>query len=129
MAGYRDRMSEKYERPHLTTFTFLGFQLNAFAEDGNDTLTFADVYEGLDNGTLWSVIKKRHPNMDVSIFNPSLDKTGGMGMIEALREAAEGMRERERKKYGVESSGLALLMAYLLEAIQQGYWLPGYDKK
>lgn len=33
------------------------------------------------------------------------------------------MEGREKRKYGVQSSGLSLLMAYILEAVQQEYWV------
>lgn len=99
-----------------------------FAEDGGDKLTFDDVYEGLDNGTLWKVIKAKHPNMDLSLLDKA-DPAKGDAVIAALKDAAEGMRSRETRKYGVDASGLALLMAYTLEAIQQEYWVPAHDSK
>lgn len=39
------------------------------------------------------------------------------------------MRGRERRKYGIESGGLSLLMAYVLEALQQEDWEPGHDSR
>jgi hypothetical protein len=121
-------MSDSIERPSLTTLTYLGFLLNGFASDGGDKLTFDEVYDGLDNGTLWAVIQAKHPHMDLTMFT-HVDKDKGAKVIQALLDAASGMRERERKKYGVEKSGLAILLAYVLEAIQQEYWVPASDSK
>jgi len=116
------------KHPHLYSLTYLGFQLNAYLEDGNDGLTFDEVYDGLDKGTLWGVINAKHPTMDLSLLTKS-DPAEGARLIQALLDASEGMRERERRKYGVNGSGLALLLAYTLEAIQQEYWVPASDSK
>lgn len=57
--------------------------------------------------------------MDLSMFTESPGQ--GDAVISALRDAAGGMRGRELKKYGVKAGGLSLLMAYVIEAIQQEY--------
>lgn len=123
------------ERPWLTSLTFLGFQLNGSLEegylgDGDHGLTFDEVYDGLENGTLWKVIKKRVPDIDLALFTDS-DPNLGNAVIAALQEAAAGMRGRE-EKYGLQANGLSLLIAYVFEAIQQGYWEPAraeHDKR
>ena len=82
-------------------------------------MSFAEVYEGIDNGTLWTILMRCVPDIDVSLF--AGEKAAGELMIGALRDAARGMRGRE-ENYGVEKNGVALLLAYVLEAIQNDYW-------
>jgi len=112
------------ERPWLTALTYLGFQINGWLEDGNHGLTFDDVYEGLDNDTLWEIVNRKIPEMDLSMFTgfPENGNKHGKTVLVALRDAASGIRGRERRKYGVEAGGLSLLMAFVLEAIQQESW-------
>lgn len=112
-------------RPWLASLTYLGFQLNVWLEAGNHDLTFADIYRGLDDESLWDVLKEKIPRLDVGIFTEFPDTGQGPAVVRALRDAAEGMRHRERRKYGVDEGGLSLLLAYVLEAIQQEYWIPG----
>src|ERR1043166_895077 len=95
------------ERPVLSSLTFLGFLLNAFAQSEDDGLTFDEVYEGLDNDTLWTVISAKHPHRDLTMFT-HVQEDKGKAVIAALRDAAGGMRGREHKKYGVEARGLSL---------------------
>jgi hypothetical protein len=101
----------------------LGRQLNGFLEEGNHGVTFEHVYNGLDNGTLWEIVNKKVPDMDLSMFTGYPEQ--GDAVISALKDAAGGMRGREVKKYGVKAGGLSLLMAYVIEAIQEEYWVPG----
>jgi len=42
---------------------------------------------------------------------------------EVLNEVAESLRGRESRKVGVRKSGLHLLLAFILEAMQQQYWV------
>jgi hypothetical protein len=37
-------------------------------EEGDHGLAFTDIYDGLDNGTIWSVLTTRIPKIDVGIF-------------------------------------------------------------
>lgn len=107
-------------RPALPLLTMFGFQLNGWAEDKEFDLTFDDVHHGLDHANLWSVLKTKIPGMDVSAFEGT--ETGEL-VLNAIIDAEAGMRDRERRKYGVEKSGLHLLLAYVLEAVQQHYWV------
>ena len=107
------------KRPPLSSRAWFGMTLNGFLEDGNHGVTFDDVYDGIDNGTLFDVLKAKVPHMDVGWWTGT---PNGPAIIAAVRDAAAGMREREEKKYGVAKGGLSLLLAYVLEAVQQNYW-------
>ena len=119
-------MSEK--KPKLCMLSFLGFQVNAAIEKGyGNKISFNDVYMGLEERNLFELLDKKLPKvLDISLFLES--KEGNYleqrdGLLNALSDAASGMKGSESRKYGLESSGLSLLMAYILEAIQQEYWV------
>lgn len=119
-------MSE--EKPWLSMLSFLGFQVNAAIEKGHgNKISFDDVYKGLKERNLFELLDDKLPGvLDIGLFlerneEPSLKQRDGL--LNALSDAASGMEGRERRKYGVQSSGLSLLMAYILEAVQQEYWV------
>ncbi|HYW21173.1 MAG TPA: hypothetical protein VE956_18120 [Nodularia sp. (in: cyanobacteria)] len=119
-------MSE--QKPFLSILSFLGFQVNAAIEEGHgNKISFSDIYKGLEERNLFELLNEKLPGiLDISLFLESNEKAHleqRNGVLNALSDAASGMKGRERKKYGVESSGLSLLMAYILEAIQQEYWI------
>lgn len=116
------------QKPFLSLLTFLGFQVNAAIEEGHgNKISFNDIYEGLRQRNLFEVLNEKLPGvLDISLFLEVNQQTyfeQRNGILNALSDAASGMKGRERRKYGVESSGLSLLMAYILEAIQQKYWV------
>ncbi|WP_148654573.1 hypothetical protein [Paraburkholderia caribensis] len=110
-------------KPRLVSLTFIGFYLVAALDhDEGDKFTFDDVYSGIENGTLLADLKEKLPDsFDFSLFPP-----GGaeeLAIIEALRPVAGGLEGRERRKTGVENSGLSLLIAFIFELIQQENWV------
>lgn len=109
-------------KPWLSSLTFVGFYVTAALDQGKGAeVSFEDIYEGLERGTLLQDLKKKLPNtFDFSIFPSGSDKE--KELLEVLQLASEGFRGRERRKTGVENSGLALLLACILEAIQRGEW-------
>ncbi len=119
-------MSE--QKPWLSMLSLLGFQVNAAIEKGHgNKISFHDIYKGLEERNLFELLDEKLPGvLDLSLF---LERNEGAsleqrdGLLNALSDAASGMEGRERRKYGIESSGLSLLMAYILEAIQQEYWV------
>ena len=117
-------MSE--QKPFLAILTFLGLHVNAAIEKGyGSKISFNDVYKGLEERNLFELLDEKLPRvLDLSLF---LERNEGYsleqrdGLLNALSDAASGMEGQETRKYGIESSGLSLLMAYILEAIQQEY--------
>lgn len=83
-----------------------------------NAVSFDEVYRWLDDGTIFESLAKKIPGeFDFSLFSP--DSPERAALLEALRGSAAALRGRERRKTGVENTGLCLLMALLLEAIQQ----------
>lgn len=109
------------KKPRLSSLTFLGFYVNAAIEDGHgEKITFDDIYKGLESGSLLEDLQTKIPGVfDFSLFAPRSEQREGL--FEALESAAGGLKGRERRKVGVKKNGLSLLMALILEAIQQGF--------
>jgi hypothetical protein len=109
------------QKPPLTAYTFIGFYVMAAIDSGHaDKLSFDDVYRGLKRGTLFPDMAQKLPGalFDFSMWPHGSDQE--RALLEPLKVAAGGLEERERRKTGVEHSGLCLLMAFILEVIQNG---------
>ena len=117
------------KRPPISSLSLFGMTLNAWIESGaNKSFTFDHVYKMLDQGTLFGDLKAGVPDMDVSAWIGSdYSDERGVEVLGALRDAENGMRGRESRKYGIERGGLSLLLTYVLEAMQQGYFVPKSD--
>jgi hypothetical protein len=111
------------EQLRLTSLTFLGFYTTAAIDSGlADHVTFDELYDGLRHRTLFQNLSRRFPgNFDFSLFPPG-SKSEAV-MLDALTKAAEGLEGRERKKTGVQKSGLCLLLAFIFEAVQHREWV------
>lgn len=109
-------------KPWLSTLSFIGFYVNSAIANGHaDTLSFNDIYKGIEQGTLLDDLNKKIPGeFDFSLFKSG--EAQSVAFNNVMAEVAGGLEGRERKKVGIETSGLHLLMAFILEAIQEGLW-------
>jgi hypothetical protein len=105
----------------LSSLTYLGFETTAVWDVCRDfELAFAEVYEAAQKGKLIALLKDRFgDNADLSLFD--LDQKERADTEAALRVAAEALEGRERRKTGVQNSGICLVMAIIFEAIQQQF--------
>lgn len=110
-------------KPWLSTLAFIGFAVNSAIEDGHAAdFSFAEIYEGIEKGTLLDVIDKKLPGVcDFSLFPVGSEQS--LAFHRVLNVIADGLRGRERRKLGVEKSGLHLLLGFILEAMQNQYWV------
>jgi hypothetical protein len=110
------------KKPWLSTLALVGFETNAAIEAGHgDALSFDDVYQGIERGTLLEDINKKLPGVcDFSLFPAGSEQAAALH--EVLNLVAGGLQGRERRKVGIERSGLHLLLAFVLEAMQHQYW-------
>ena len=108
--------------PRLSSLAFIGFQINAAIDDGYaDKITFEQVYKGLEDENLFELLNRELPHtFDFSLFPKGNDQT--YKLYKALQWAASGLEGRERRKTGVEKSGLTLLIAFILECMQHRAW-------
>jgi hypothetical protein len=99
----------------ITVLTFLGFYINSAIDTGKyDGISVSDVQDQIRAGTIFEFLQRKLGNdIDLSILDGE-KKTELLKEWTGLVEAVD-----ERRKMGIEKSGLTLLMAYLLEGIQQ----------
>lgn len=117
-------------KPWLSSLTFFGFYLTAALDAGKgNAFTFEQVYSGIANETLLDDLDRALPgSFDFSLFRA--DQQQRDGLFAALRQSADGFEGRERRKTGVEQSGVALLLAFILEAVQSHSWeLPDHRRQ
>lgn len=109
--------------PQLTTLTFVGIQLTSAVEiELRGNLSFLEVYRAIQQGNVLQEIDRVAPGAcDFSVYPPGSEQCAALH--EALRQTAAGVEGRERRKLGLISSGIHLVLALILEAIQQCYWI------
>lgn len=94
-------MSE--QKPFLSILSFLGFQVNAAIEERHgNKISFSDIYKGLEERNLFELLNEKLPGiLDISLFLGSNEEAyleQCNGVLNALSDAASGMKGRERKK-------------------------------
>jgi hypothetical protein len=95
-------------------FTYLGFELNALLDDG-DLLSIDETKRHVDDGTVFDWLDaelERYRELDGTPVDPELRDA----ILKIFRPLN---RVDARRRFGVEHNGLALLLAYCLEGIQQ----------
>lgn len=99
----------------ITNLTFLAFNLNAALDTGKYAdLTFKEVADCIEDGSIFNFLKKRLGNdIDLSIY----DQNKQNELIAEWQDLLNAVSAR--RKFGVESNGLCLLIGYLLEGIQR----------
>jgi hypothetical protein len=108
--------------PRLSSLTCLAFQVNsAIDEKRDEDFSFQEIYEGLETGSLLQDLSYKLPEVfDLGLI--LMDENQHRGLIHVLKIASGAFEGREGRKVGVERSGLTLLIAIILEAIQQQNW-------
>lgn len=111
-----------FNHPRLSALTYLGFAVNAAIDEGHDDkFSFQEIYQSLERRSLLQDLSNKLPE----VFDLGLllaDEEQHLALMNVLTEASEVLRGRERRKAGVERSGLTLFIAIILEAIQQQNW-------
>jgi hypothetical protein len=112
---------ENAMKPSLTALTHLAFHVNAAIDACPDfDLSYAEIHDAAEIGRLVEHLDKRlKGHADLYLLTCIPEKLTSLEI--ALREGAEALRGRESKKAHVSKSGLCLVMAIILEAIQQQY--------
>jgi hypothetical protein len=113
-------MPEK--KPQLSALTFVGFAVNSAIEDGAGDVSFDDVYKSLEQGRLLEMLDEKIPKkFDFSLFKPGTEQNVWLNQV--LFDAAAAFQGRERRKSGIEKSGLHLVIVLILEVIQRHEWI------
>jgi hypothetical protein len=94
-------------------FTSLGFHLNALLDRGK-ALDIDDTRKHVSDGSLFGWLKESFgDDLDLSLYRPD-DEAVVLELFGSLSNAVNS-----RRKFGVEQNGLALVVAYCLEGLQQ----------
>ena len=102
----------------ITSLTFVGFYINSLLQDHPGDLDFEEVYRMVEDQSVLEDLASRYPGeTDFSLFGSDSDQR--VPLLRALQDAGGGLEGRERRKVGIDSCGLNLLMAFILEAIQR----------
>lgn len=108
--------------PRLSALTYLGFEINSAIDEGHGReFTFEEIYLGIETGTLLEILSEKLSDVvDLGLFPQGGEEC--TALFDVLRNAAEAVRGRERRKFGGARSGLSHLTAVIFEAIQQQNW-------
>jgi hypothetical protein len=111
------------DKPRLSSLACVGFEVNvAIANEHRDSVSFDEIYESLGRGTLLEDLNNKIPGeFDFSLFPPGSEQCVALNHV--LNEVAGGLQGRERRKVEIDDSGLHLLIAFVLEAMQHQYWV------
>ena len=106
----------------VTNLTHLAFHVNSIIDSEEDfDLSFSEIHEAAELGRLLEHLEKRfHGKADLYLLT-SLEPNHVLAIEKALQDAADVLRGRERRKADVKNSGLCLLIAIILEALQQNF--------
>lgn len=102
----------------LSSLAFLGLYVNSAIASGHaETVSFDEIYTSLKRGTLLEDLDKKLPgHFDFSLFPPGSKNC--IALNHTLQAIAISIQGKERRKVGVETSGLHLILGLIFEAIQ-----------
>lgn len=112
----------------LTPLTLLAFELTHLLDTGKyNNITIGDIKREIRQGTLLEFLQHTVGNdIDLSIIREGSTYPGFTDFyIEYLQKIVNAYSGNERRKWGIEHSGICLLLAWTIEIIQQGSgWHP-----
>jgi hypothetical protein len=108
----------------LSSFTGLAFETNAMLDAYPDlSLAFVQIHNAADRGRLVEFLAQQFG--DAADFSLLLSDQAELAAVNnALRDAASALYGRERGTAGLSRNGLCLVVAVILEAIQQQFIPP-----
>jgi hypothetical protein len=107
----------------ISYLTLMIFNLSSMLDSGkHDDISLEEVKQHIDVGDLITFLNKR-AEQEADTFDNGfsvVEPTFINWYVARLKDNCEVMDGRERRKYGVESRGLCLLISYTAEIIQGG---------
>ena len=99
----------------ITNLTFLAFYINGAIDSGKySDVSISLIADQIEAGTIFTFLQTRlADDIDLSI----LDEAKRKELLSEWQDLLAAVNAR--RKFGVEKSGLCLLVAYLLEGIQR----------
>jgi hypothetical protein len=104
-------------RASSTTLLFIASQAIVALDHGKGPLvSIEDAYMWLESGSLLRELERVAPeDFDLSLWPSGSEEEAAI--LHALSGPAEGLVGRERRKTGVENSGIALVAVWLITAV------------
>ena len=104
----------------LINLTYPIIEINAAIDTGKyNDISVDEIKEHIEIGDVFSHISElAGEDIDLSL----LDDEVSAEITEALRDILYALGNQARRKWGVENSGLCLLIAWINELIQQRRW-------
>jgi hypothetical protein len=105
----------------LTYLIYFIYEVNMVLDRGeHQDISIADVEGHIEAGDLvpWLQARLSLARIDLSLLLPDLAKELNDGMMDILG----AYKGKERRKWGIERSGLCLLIAWTAELIQRRQW-------
>ncbi len=106
----------------VSALTLLILNLNSLIDSGKYAdITIDDIHKAIEGKRVLRFLKERARDIDLSIHLDSNAYNGFESYYETqLENIYGGSAGNERRKWGVEKSGLCLVLAWTNEIIQQG---------
>jgi hypothetical protein len=99
---------------HLTSLTLLAFYLNGALDSGKHAkVSLDEVYREIEEGTIFDYLKKNVERIDLSMLTAAERRE----LVEEWQRMANAIDSR--RKLAVENNGICLLLAYVIQGIQQ----------
>jgi hypothetical protein len=112
------------ETVSLIDLCFLLFQLSGLIDaERDDAYSMEEVKRALDEPNLFTWLRAKEELGDFSLFaSPGEYDARGRAITAALRNEAHALSGRERRKIGIQRSGLTYLISLIAELIQSLQW-------
>ena len=105
---------------NLSQITSIGWCANTALDSGASApFSFQEISDAADNGTLVDLLMKIDQGGIIQLW--AREPNTKQEIERALADAASAICGRERRKAGVEKNPLCLVMALVLETIQQQF--------
>jgi hypothetical protein len=109
-----------YDKLDIGSLTCALRDLNSALDSGTaNGITFQEVCDYLEKGNLIEHLQERL-GLSFSTVRPEVEQN--KFLIEGLRFVRDRAGGQELRRFGVQNSGVCLLIAYVTELIQNGHW-------
>ena len=102
----------------VSSVAWAAFNLTSSLDHGPVVqITIDEIRKEIKDGSLIAFLNEKLSNYDWSLFGPEFDQ--GSPFVEAMQFEADVFEGREGRKLGIRNSGICLLLAFCIEAMQQ----------
>jgi len=108
---------DELAKVRFSLLTYLLFEINSCIDEcGSESVSIEQVKSHVAAGDIWQFLAARFDgHMDLSLF----DGNDVNIVVRNLQDILEALGTQSRRKFGVEKSGLCLLIAWITELMQR----------